>query len=132
MKKILLGFMAVAISFAAMAQSEQGKEGRRKDGGKEFRHKRDKMMKDLNLSETQKARIKSINENFRSQVRSLGNDKSIAPEAQKERREALKKEHKSQITAVLTPEQRKQWEEKMKQHYLKRKDSKRFKRQQTL
>jgi Spy/CpxP family protein refolding chaperone len=127
MKKVLLGIMAIAISFASIAQSEsKDQKHHRKGGHKEYRHKGGKGFEDMNLTEDQKSKLKSINENFRTQVQSLRQDKSLSDEAQMQKRKSLHEEHRAQILALLTPEQKKQWEEKRKQHDFKGKDGKRF------
>ena len=129
MKKIVLGFMALAISFASIAQSENGKhKGHRKGENKELRHKGGRGFEDMNLSDAQKSQVKTLNDNFRNQMKSLGADKSLSQDAQKEKRKALKTEHRTQLLALLTPEQKKQWEEKSKQHRVHGKDGKNFDR----
>lgn len=129
MKKIALSFMAIAISFASIAQSESAEhKGHRKGANKEFRHKGGRGFEDINLSDAQKSQIKTLNENFRTQMKSLSSDKALSQDAQREKRKALKIEHRSQLLALLTPEQKKQWEEKRKQHKVEGKDGKKFDR----
>jgi Spy/CpxP family protein refolding chaperone len=127
MKKVVLGLMAVAISFASIAQTQTEKQkDRRKGENKEFRHKRERGFQDMNLTEAQKSKMKTINESFRDQMKSLQSNKSLSEADMKQKRESLREEHKTQIQALLTAEQRKQWEEKSKQHEFKGKGGKRF------
>lgn len=127
MKKFILGIMAMAIGFASIGQGENGKhKDHHKGKHKEYRNKGARGFESMSLSDAQKAQMKTINENFRNQVQSLRADKSLSEEALKQRRETLRNEHRSQLQALLTPEQRKQWEEKRKQHELKGKDGKKF------
>ena len=125
MKKITLGFMALVISFASIAQSESGQQkGHRKGENKEFRHKGHRGFEDLNLTDAQKAQVKTINENFSNQMKSLSSNGSISTEAQKQQRASLKQEHRKQLMAILTPDQKKIWEEKRKQHSFRGKEGK--------
>lgn len=113
MKKLALGIMAVAISFASMAQSDTAKHrGQYKGAHKEFKQRGGREFgENLNLTEAQKSQVKTLNENFRNQMKALREDQSLSDEARKEKARALKTQHKSQIQALLTPEQKKQWEE---------------------
>ncbi len=111
MKKLVVVMMALAISVASIAQNERaerkGNNGEHKAYGKQRQENFEKM----NLSDAQKAQMKAANENFRNQMRSLKDDKTKSMEGQKERREALTKEHRASISSILTPAQRKQWQE---------------------
>lgn len=118
MKKIALGILAVAISFATIAQDGK-KEGNNKHSynkdkkdKKEWKHngKANGKLKQLDLTDAQSQQLKTINENFRNQLQSLQADKSLSEAARKERRQALTTEHRNQIHAILTPEQRQQWQ----------------------
>jgi Spy/CpxP family protein refolding chaperone len=80
----------------------------------------------MNLSDDQKAQMKTINENFHNQMKSLNENKSLSQEALKEKKESLMNERKTQMSALLTPEQKKQWEEKRKEHSFKGKDGEKF------
>lgn len=113
MKKIALGMMAVALTFSAMAQTN-GKGSDEKDREqKEFKHDRFKGGENfdkLNLTDAQKAQIKTINESFRQQMKDLHKQGNITVDEQKQKREALVKEHREKIAAILTPEQKQQAE----------------------
>lgn len=70
--------------------------------------KLEKMKEKLNLSEDQTAKIRTINEKYRDQYKKYftmdGNDRSST----KQELIGLKKQHKEDIQAVLTPDQQKQ------------------------
>ncbi|HXD86275.1 MAG TPA: hypothetical protein VN641_07265 [Urbifossiella sp.] len=77
----------------------------------------EKVVKQLNLTEAQTAKIKGINEEYRNDSKGLGfggfgknQDKEKAAENQK-KREKLTKAAMADIEDVLTADQRKQWKE---------------------
>jgi Spy/CpxP family protein refolding chaperone len=110
MKKIIIGMMALALTFSAMAQKND-KANKNNDQQKEFKKKGsdgDKNVRQLNLTDAQKAQMKTINNNFRQQMQDLKKQGNITVDEQKQKREALAKEHKDKIAAILTPEQRNQ------------------------
>jgi periplasmic protein CpxP/Spy len=111
MRKISLALMALALSFGAMAQSEGAKPTHKKGQQKEARHNGNKGFKNLDLSEAQKSQLKTIKEKFHNESKSLREDKSLSPTAMKEKRQTIQKDYRQQMAAVLTPEQKKQWEE---------------------
>ncbi|WP_207496523.1 hypothetical protein [Aridibaculum aurantiacum] len=124
MKKIALGFLAVAISFATIAQDGKREGAKGNKANKEFKHRgkggQDKFQS-LGLSDAQGAQMKSINENFRNQMSALRNDNTLSDDAKKQRKQALIADHKAQIHAILTPEQRTQWEARKQNGDFKRK-----------
>ncbi len=114
MKKIILGLTALTLTLSVMAQ-EESKEKKSWGGGdrKEMRGgdhgKMQEMMEKLNLSEDQKAKMKAINEEFKNEMEALKSQK-FSEEVMKEKRMAIMKSRKEKIAAILTPEQKKQWE----------------------
>ena len=115
MKKIILGLTALTLTLSAMAQ-EEAKEKKSWGGGerKEMRGgdhgKMQEMMEKLNLSEDQKAKMKAINDEFKNEMDALKSQK-FSEDVMKEKRMAIMKSRKEKIAAILTPEQKKQWED---------------------
>ncbi len=115
MKKIILGLTALTLTLSVMAQ-EEAKEKRSWGGGqrKEMRGgdrgKMQEMMEKLNLSEDQKAKMKAINDEFKNEMDALKSQK-FSEDVMKEKRMAIMKSRKEKIAAILTPEQKKQWED---------------------
>ncbi|MCW3078713.1 hypothetical protein [Segetibacter sp.] len=110
MKKIVLGMMAVALTFTAIAQKD-GSSNKNKNHEKESTYKKSKGGENfdkLNLTDAQKAQMKTINQNFRQQMQDLKKQGNITVDQQTQRREAIAKEHRAKIQAILTPEQRDQ------------------------
>ncbi len=128
MKKLALGIMAIAITIASVAQNgkNKGNNGHRgHKAKKEFKHKEkqhnddhdhNRAFNNANLSDAQRNQHKVINENFRSAMKNLQSDNSLSKEVKQQRKQALIADHRAQIQATLTPEQRQQWGEKKKAH----------------
>ena len=102
-------------------EKESKDDGHDVKDGKEFKefkgrgHAYGRVAQELNLSDAQKQQMKTINESFRNKMQSLKNDQTLSEEAKQERRKQLAEEHRTQVLAILTPEQRKQLEEKTTQ-----------------
>ncbi len=129
MKKVVLGLMALAITVASVAQNN-GKKGnnghkahkshkevkhqdKHEDRDQDHRdHEKNRDYKNDNLSAAQQNQHKIINENFRNSMKNLQQDITLSKEVKQQRKQVLIAEHKAQIHATLTPEQRSQWEMK--------------------
>ena len=118
MKKIILGLTVLTLTLSAMAQDESkdkkswGRERKEMRGG-DHGNMMD-MMEKLNLTEDQKAKMKVINEDTKKEREALKSQK-FSEEVMKEKRIAIMNKRKEKIAAILTPEQKKKWEE-MKQN----------------
>ncbi len=64
----------------------------------------------LNLTDDQKAKIKSIWQNAREQAQKIRNDNSLKPEEKRARLRELRRNTRQEVSSVLTPEQRTKWE----------------------
>ncbi len=106
MKKMITSALVLALTVgAAQAQNtstEKGKADRREH--------RMHQMKDLNLTEEQKAKMKALREEQKKELQALKGNKSATQEQRKE----LHKKYREQMQAILTPEQRQQMQ-KMKE-----------------
>jgi Spy/CpxP family protein refolding chaperone len=76
----------------------------------------EKMKTNLNLSDDQVAKIKSIHENYATKAKAIREDKNLSAEQKKDQLATLAKERKEAVNNVLTPEQ------KEKQKSLKNRD----------
>jgi Spy/CpxP family protein refolding chaperone len=110
MKKIVLGLFALTMTFASIAQSKNQHRLEHKEFRKGGMHEGAGYMEKLNLTDAQKTQVKTINEDFRQQMQNLKNQGSLTVDQQKEKRQALAREHRDKLNAILTPEQRKQAE----------------------
>lgn len=100
MKKILTGALAFML-FAVSAQAQTRDTVHRHKGGHEM------MAKELNLTEQQKASLKSIHEAERNEMKNLKSG-SLTTDEQKAKRQELHKKYSEQAQAVFTPEQKEQ------------------------
>jgi Spy/CpxP family protein refolding chaperone len=111
MKKIIV--TAVVMAFATLTMNAQ--DG--KDGG-HMRHHRghgQEAFQELNLSADQKAKFKSLNEDFRSQMGELKKkEDNITVKEWKTQMESLRKDRHAKMQNILTSDQKAQLE-KMKQ-----------------
>ncbi len=109
MKKIfVVGFMLMFVF--AMSAQRQGK----KDccfEGKDLSKRYEKMKSELNLSEQQLASIKSINEEFRADMKKHREDNKEARQQKVEKRKEMNDLRQKQIKAVLTEEQYAKYQE---------------------
>ena len=100
MKKMITGAFVLALTIgAAQAQTTSPEKG--KDHHKE--HKMQKLQ-DLNLTEEQKAKIKTLRAEQKKEMQALKENKT----ANKEQRKELHKKYREQMQAILTPAQKEQ------------------------
>jgi Spy/CpxP family protein refolding chaperone len=67
---------------------------------------RGKEMADLNLSDEQKAQLKSLNESYHSQVADLEKQDNITVKESREKMQTLRKDHYTKVQSILTTEQK--------------------------
>lgn len=74
------------------------------------------MMANLNLTDDQKAQIKQIHEGTRPKIEAVNNDASLSADQKQAKIHDLKRDTHEQVKKILTPDQRKQFEENMREH----------------
>jgi Spy/CpxP family protein refolding chaperone len=82
----------------------------------EKRGEHNAMMANLNLTDDQKAQIKQIHEGTRSKVEAVNNDSSLSADQKEAKVRDIRRDTHEQVKKVLTPDQRKQFEENMREH----------------
>jgi periplasmic protein CpxP/Spy len=106
MKKIIVCAFALAVAIQGInaqdAQAEK-KEGFRNRSHRESFH-------NLNLTEEQKAKFKSLNDDFRKQMDDLKKKDDITVKEWRSRMETLHKDHRAKMQGMLTTEQKAQLE----------------------
>ena len=110
MKRII--FTALVLSFTVAAKAQEMPE-RKADKPHMMERKRQHHgmdMQKLNLTEDQKAKFKSQNETFRKQMEELKKNDNITVKEWKSKAEGLRKEHKNNMAALLTSDQKAQLE----------------------
>jgi len=63
----------------------------------------------LNLTDEQKAQIKTIREDGKAKIAAMGKDASLSEEAKQQKLKVIRKDIRRQVWGVMTPEQQKQW-----------------------
>ena len=63
----------------------------------------------LNLTDEQKAQIKTIRDDGKTQIAALGKDSSLSAEAKQQKLKVIRKDIRRQVWGVMTPDQQKQW-----------------------
>ncbi|HYC72954.1 MAG TPA: hypothetical protein VEB66_17210 [Opitutaceae bacterium] len=107
----LLAAAALLVLPPASAQSEP--KGPPREGGKGGRRgpSIEMLTEQLGLSKEQVDKLTPVLEKQRAQMEALRNDESLAPEDRRARMRSIREEGDQAIGAVLTPEQKKKWEE---------------------
>ncbi len=108
MKQIALLLIAAVVGTAAMAQSNNRNHDKMK-GDMPMQHQRFEF---LDLTAEQKVKMKSLNETFQQQMKSINKDDS--QEVQKTKRTAILNERHNAMLSILTPQQKEKLDEKKK------------------
>lgn len=74
------------------------------------------MFANLNLTDDQKAQLKKIHENTKSQIEAVQNDSSLTADQKQAKMHQLRRDARKQTSQVLTPDQRKQLRAEMREH----------------
>ncbi len=105
MKKVL----ALTVAFAIAGFSLSAQQTRTvKPGQKEnkMHHGQKDMMKDLNLTEAQKAQLKTSREANKAKMEALNKQDNLTVKEMRERKAALMQEQKAQMESILTADQK--------------------------
>ncbi|MBC7864729.1 MAG: hypothetical protein IAF38_17280 [Bacteroidia bacterium] len=133
MKKLIAGILLLSVAtFTADAQVKREHSNNGKAHGK-MEHKKMKhdVAEKLNLSETQKTQMKTINEDFRTKMKSLEGSSATEP-GYDTRKKALIAERKQKIEALLTPDQKAQKTELKKEYRFKKHNGKKGDRAESI
>lgn len=106
MKKIL----ALAFSLGVFAMQSNAQVSKNSDHHqrvhRDSTHNRSQMMKDLNLTESQKAQLQASRQQMRTQMEAIKNDSSLSPQQKKEKMQQLHQSQRTAMNSVLTAEQK--------------------------
>jgi Spy/CpxP family protein refolding chaperone len=119
MKKIILAMLVSSLAVAAKAQEipERKHERPMMQERHQGRHHMQGMdMKQLNLTDAQKEQFKAQRESFRKQMEELKKNDNITVKEWKSRMETLRKDQKTKMQAILTPDQKAQIEKMKAEH----------------
>ena len=108
------------VAFLTFGAAAQEKGNHRQHKGKGHH---EMVSKELNLTDAQKEKIKTINKDHHSQRAELRKNENITVKEMRERRSAIAKEHRSAIEGVYTPEQKTKLQELRKKSAEQRKET---------
>jgi Spy/CpxP family protein refolding chaperone len=106
MKKII--FFVFVLAVAIQDIDAQNPSQRKRETPRKRNHHEN--LRDLNLSEEQKAKFKALHNDFREQMKTLKKNEDITVKEWKGKAVTLRKDHRSKIQSVLTNEQKSQLE----------------------
>lgn len=110
--KSLVLFLGAALLALPALRAEDGPAGGPgggpPDGRREMRREKmgDRMAQELGLSDDQKARMKEINQQEKSQMEALRANTALAKEDKHTQMETIRKSYMGKRQAIMTPEQR--------------------------
>jgi Spy/CpxP family protein refolding chaperone len=106
MKKLLvLSLAACMFSLATTAQTERPTETKPPTERHKGKHEKGMMMKELNLTKEQQAKMKENHKAMKAKQDALKAQDNLTVKEMKEKKAALKAEQESNMAAILTPEQ---------------------------
>ena len=121
LKSLVLLLGAALLALPALRADDVPPGGGPPDGKREMRREKmgDKMAEELGLSDDQKAKMKEINQQEKSEMEALRANTALAKEDKHTQMEAIRKSYMEKRQAIMTPEQRekaKQMRKHMEEH----------------
>src|SRR5687767_5053202 len=101
MKKLVTVCAAMILLVCGVVAQDVNKPQSKHKG----KHHNKNFVKELNLTDAQQAEVKKINADFKTKMSDLKKDESITVKEQREKKEALMKEHQEAFSKILTAEQ---------------------------
>src|SRR5687767_9376865 len=109
MKKLIV-CVCVAGLMATLTQAQEIPDRKNRHQQNMERHHRGDELRKLNLSEEQKTKFKTLQEENRKQMEELRMNENITVKEWRIKRETLRKEHREKVQSMLTNEQKMQLE----------------------
>lgn len=104
MKKIIaLSFVFAVAAFSVSAQQTREIKDHK---DRQMGQRNGQMMKDLNLTDAQKAEMKANREAMKSKMDAIKNDPNLSDEQKKEKAKSLMQEQRTKMQSMLTTEQK--------------------------
>ena len=106
----------VGITPLAVAQNKPDKpdaakpDAPRRERREQARDRLEQMSKELNLSEEQKGKLKTIFQQEAEKIRALRDDTSLTQEKRREKARGIREEFAGKVKEVLTKEQNEKWQ----------------------
>ena len=112
---------AMVLPMAALAQTANsgnasGDNANSSTGQVSKQERGQKFAQELNLTDDQKAALKSIRVNEKQQAQAIKNDSSLTADQKKAKFKELRKTSREQMMAKLTPDQQQKFKEMRKEH----------------
>ncbi len=114
MRKLIFTVVAflsiISVSLAQEADKGSGKRDEKKEWGtQEGRENREAIMRRLNLTEDQKAKIMDLVKNGKSRRTAINTDTKLTEQQKNQQLKALSDEGRKKVQAILTSEQQKEY-----------------------
>src|SRR5262245_27187253 len=106
MKKIIVCTFVLAVAIQGIMAQDVPDQKRETFRGRQHKE----AFQQLNLSEDQKAKFKSLNDDFRQQMQDLRKNDNITVKEWRAKMEALHKDHRTKMSSILTADQKAQLE----------------------
>ena len=91
---------------------EGGRNGKKGD----FRQHGNRFKSELNLTESQQAKMKDLNQSFKTKREALRSNTALSESQKKEQMQTLAKQHRQEVKSILTPEQQQKMESLRQEH----------------
>src|SRR6202162_5926289 len=114
-RAITASFLLLSV-FPALSNAQNAPDSNQGQTMQEKRGDHNAMMANLNLTDDQKAQIKQIHEGTRSKIEAVNNDSSLSADQKQAKIRDIRRDTHEQVKKVLTPKQRKRFEENMREH----------------
>lgn len=114
MKKFILAAVAIvslaSVSFAQSTDEKTGTREQKKEWGRqEGEQNREAIMRRLNLTDDQKAKLMDIIKNGKTRRNTIMTDSKLTQQQKNQQLDALREEGRNKVRAILTPEQEKEY-----------------------
>lgn len=113
---IVAGSLMAGISLQAQDAPKDKPAGERGGPGMRGRPNIDEIAKDLNLSEDQKTKLKTVLEEQQTKMQEVRKDASLSQEDKRAKVKEIREGTQAKVKEILTPEQMTKWQEHMKRN----------------
>ena len=105
--------MTVALTGVWSGMAAEGEKPQAPSGprAEQVKERVERIAKELNLSEEQKGKIRSVLQGQADKVRELRADQNLTPEQRREKMMAIRQENQKEMKGILNEEQFKKWTE---------------------
>ena len=104
----LLAMIATPATLMAQETSQSNPQSQDQSATTQHGHRHEDELTKLNLTDDQKAQVKAIHENMKTQMDAVKSDTTLTAEQKQAKMKELHKSSHEQVKQLLTPDQRKQ------------------------